>query len=91
MLQLAIYDTQCGAKLIKSQLALDLFKEPFLSKWLFDVELLFRFKSKVPNYEACIIEVPLNNWEDIAGSKIKFTYFLKAPLDLIRIYFKYRA
>lgn len=90
MLQLPIYDTQCGAKLIHADVVSTLFKDSFLSKWLFDVELLFRLKKNYKDFEKRIIEVPLNKWEDVAGSKIKFSYFLKAPLDLLRIYLKYR-
>lgn len=89
MLDLAIYDTQCGAKLISSKVAKNLFNDPFISKWLFDVELLFRYKKICPDYSNRIIEVPLEKWEDVAGSKIKLSYFLKAPFDLLKIYFKY--
>ena len=41
MLQLPIYDTQCGAKLIHNEIISTVFKEPFSSKWLFDVCLLY--------------------------------------------------
>lgn len=90
MLKLPIYDTQCGAKLIRKDIALEIFKDKFISKWLFDVELLFRLKRKYKNLEDRIIEVPLKKWEDVAGSKIGFSYFLKAPIDLLRIYFHYK-
>jgi hypothetical protein len=90
MLQLSVYDTQCGAKLIKSEIAKELFKKPFLSKWLFDVELLFRLKKLRQDYKSRIYEVPLRRWQDVAGSKIKLSYYFKAPLDLLRINFKYR-
>lgn len=90
LLQLPVYDTQCGAKLIKSELAKEIFMEPFSSKWLFDVELLFRIKKVHPDYATKVVEMPLNKWEDIAGSKIKMSYYLKAPIDLLRIYLRYR-
>jgi glycosyltransferase involved in cell wall biosynthesis len=90
MLQLPIYDTQCGAKLISSSAIQTAFRDPFTSKWLFDVEILFRLKGFYNNYENRIIEIPLKKWEDVGGSKIKFSYFLKAPIDLISIYFRYR-
>ncbi len=89
MLKLPVYDTQCGAKLIKNDVASIIFKEPFVSKWLFDVELLFRIKNNFPDFNQRIIEVPLKKWDDVAGSKIGFAYFLKAPFDLLKIYFKY--
>lgn len=89
MLKLPVYDTQCGAKLIQREIALSLFEESFLSKWLFDVELLFRLKKYQKNFESRVVEVPLKKWEDVAGSKISTSYFLKAPLDLLKIYFSY--
>ena len=42
ILKIPVYDTQCGAKLIATPLALELFKESFVSRWLFDIELLLR-------------------------------------------------
>lgn len=90
MLKLPIYDTQCGAKLIQKETVSILFREPFSTKWLFDVELLFRLKKNYQDFESRIVEVPLKKWEDVAGSKIGFSYFLKAPFDLIKIYFKYK-
>lgn len=90
MLKLPIYDTQCGAKLIQKEVATIIFKDAFVSKWLFDVELLFRIKKHFHSLEERIIEMPLNKWEDVAGSKISSSYFFKAPVDLLKIYFKYR-
>ncbi|MEX2380386.1 MAG: glycosyltransferase [Vicingaceae bacterium] len=89
MLKLPIYDTQCGAKLIRKDVALSIFESPFTSKWLFDVELLFRVKNQYEEIENKIIEVPLKKWEDKSGSKIKLSYYFQAPIDLIRIYFRY--
>lgn len=90
MLSLPIYDTQCGAKLIKREEVFELFDTKFLSKWLFDVELLFRLINIRKDASTRIVEVPLKKWEDVAGSKIAFSYFLKAPIDLIRIYLRYK-
>lgn len=87
ILKIPVYDTQCGAKLIRKDIAEEIFKEHFISKWLFDVEILFRINRKFKNSLSKIIEVPLNRWEDKSGSKIKPTYFLKAPIDLLAIYF----
>lgn len=89
MLKLPVYDTQCGAKLIKKEVAQIIFTPPFISKWLFDVELLFRIKKHYKNIQNKIVEVPLKKWEDKAGSKINLSYYFLAPLDLLRIYFKY--
>lgn len=87
-LDLPIYDTQCGAK------ALRLFPEvvaeltaPFLSRWLFDVELIARLRDGVG--ATGLREVPLAVWEDPGGSSLRWTDFLKAPLELWRIRRRY--
>jgi len=79
-LDLPVYDTQCGAKLFSNNLAKDLFKTPFRSKWFFDVELLFRLKDK-----SLVYEYPLNQWVDVAGSKLKLWDFIKVPYELFKI------
>lgn len=92
ILKLEIYDTQCGAKIINRELAVSLFKEPFKTKWLFDVELLARTK----NYngkEYCksnILEVPLKQWHDTEDTRILFVDFLKTPFALIKLYNYYK-
>ena len=43
----AFYDSQCGAKVFRAEVADILFGAPFLSRWLFDVELLLRLCSGV--------------------------------------------
>jgi len=37
-LKLSLYDSQCGCKIFDTPLAKKIFGDPFLSKWLFDVE-----------------------------------------------------
>lgn len=83
-----VYDTQCGAKVIQYTTARKLFELPFLTRWLFDVELLLRLK-KTENIEDVVIEIPLNKWVETGNTKIKLTEFLSFPLQLIKIYFKY--
>ena len=92
ILKMPIYDTQCGAKVIETKLAKDIFKQPFVSKWLFDIELLLR-TNKLKGNDFCkeaILEVPLKKWHDKGDSKITFFDLLKVPTDLIKIYFQYR-
>ncbi len=89
VLKFPVYDTQCGAKVIESDLALELFAKPFETKWLFDVELLLRFKQKDINLEQKIKEIPLDIWEEKGKSKIKFLEFFIFPVQLLKIYIKY--
>lgn len=96
-LRLPVYDTQCGAKLFRSSPRIDaLFAEPFLTKWLFDVELLARYLCAEPaartlsDARATIHELPLQQWSDVDGSKVKATDFLRATWQLAIIYRTYR-
>jgi glycosyltransferase involved in cell wall biosynthesis len=91
VLRLSVYDTQCGAKLYKAKLAACLFGEKFISRWLFDVEILARY---VQRYGVCevkkrIYEYPLFAWEDKSGSQVKVKDFVKAPLELWKIKRRY--
>lgn len=88
MLKLPVYDTQCGAKILKSGSADEIFLNSFLSKWLFDVEVLFRLKASESG-DLDIYEYPLNIWEEKGDSRIKITDVLQFPIELLRIYFKY--
>jgi dolichyl-phosphate beta-glucosyltransferase len=95
-LRLPIYDTQCGAKLFRATLELDeILRQPFLSRWVFDVEILARFirhhQGGTDYLRQSLYELPLHRWDDVAGSKVKPGDFFKASLDLLRIYRRYIA
>ncbi len=87
VLKTAVYDTQCGAKVIDFEIAKLIFEKPFVSKWLFDVELLKRLQ-KTHNLKGVVKEIPLEKWEEIGNSKIKVGDFLKLPFQLFKIYRK---
>lgn len=92
LLRIPVYDTQCGAKLIHTSVVYELFEKPLITKWLFDVELIARLELKlgVKQMHNILLEVPLNAWSEIDGSKLKLTDFLKAPFELFAIYRKYK-
>ena len=94
MLNLAIYDSQCGAKLFRvGPHTREIFAEPFLSKWVFDVEIVARYLALYggdpKRLEKAIFEYPLEAWTDIAGSKVHPKDFLTALIDILRIRRKY--
>ena len=92
-LKLEVYDTQCGCKVFSNELARSIFKEAFISRWLFDVELFFRTIKKLgrENIARHIHEHPLKQWIDKGESKVKFSYFFKLWIDLFTIKRKYKG
>lgn len=91
MLDLQVYDTQCGAKLMKSDVVKEIMTGEFVTRWFFDVEIIYRISNKfgVENSKNIILEVPLNQWEEMGDSRLKGGDFLTAPLELLKIYRKY--
>jgi len=90
-LDLPIYDTQCGAKLFRvTDLLARVFAEPFLTRWVFDVEILARLLSMEPRSAAAIYELPLDQWTFAPGSKVKPGDFGRALVDLATIKRRYR-
>jgi len=96
VLDLPVYDTQCGAKLFRSSPDVQaLFSEQFSVNWTFDVEIIARVQAARarrgdPGACSSIYELPLNEWRDVAGSKVRARDFLKAMLEMYRIYRRYR-
>lgn len=93
VLHLPIYDTQCGAKLIHADIAEPLFREPFMSRWLFDVELIARLIAELGYAQTAeaLYELPLSRWEDKGNSKVKLSYLPRVPWELWRIARRYRG
>lgn len=93
-LGLAVYDTQCGAKLFRvSDVLRTVFGKPFLSRWIFDVEIIARFL-ELWGRDAlvrAVYEYPVSQWRDVKGSKVKSRDFLRALRDLWKIRRAYRV
>lgn len=87
ILKLPVYDTQCGCKVFTKELAKEIFTKPFISKWLFDVEIFQRIMEYYGREKSLekMIEVPLKSWIEKGDSKVKATYFFKLWIDLFRI------
>eukprot|EP00941_MAST-03F_sp_MAST-3F-sp1_P004442 g4442.t1 len=93
LLQLRVYDTQCGAKLFRATPDFkSVLSEPFENRWIFDVELIARFIAirrpnlALPQVKDIVYEMPLNTWHDISGSKITFSHKVRALHGLFHIW-----
>jgi dolichyl-phosphate beta-glucosyltransferase len=87
-LDLPVYDTQCGAKVLRVNAATaTLFGIPFRSRWVFDVELIARYL-RLPvaagelSRRERIYELVLPAWHDRPGSKLSWFDFPRAMVDL---------
>jgi dolichyl-phosphate beta-glucosyltransferase len=91
MLNLPVYDTQCGGKVFAASLGPTLFDKPFISRWLFDVELFFRALNLYgkAGFTEKSKEVPVRQWVDTTDSKVPLSYGFWLWLDLIKIYNAY--
>jgi dolichyl-phosphate beta-glucosyltransferase len=93
LLRLPIYDTQCGAKIFRlNERTRPIFNDRFISRWVFDVELIARYIRQVGSPEAAarrIYELPLRAWADIGGSKVKPKDFFVAFWDVVKIRYTY--
>ena len=79
---ISVNDALCGAKMFHPNAVRPLFDRPFMSRWIFDVELLARL-AKTPSGGADLVfEQPLDFWEEVGGSKVKLKDFAKAAYEL---------
>ena len=86
-LGLAVYDTQCGAKAFRRTPALlAALREPFSSRWVFDVELLRRLldgDGDAPGLAPqAFIELPLKEWRDVHGTKLDAAAMARAGAEI---------
>jgi dolichyl-phosphate beta-glucosyltransferase len=95
LLGFRVRDTQCGAKLFRSSpITRSAFQQPFVSRWIFDVEIVSRLvnvqrHSDLLPVTQTIYEFPLDQWREVAGGTIKSRDFLRAISELAAIYWQY--
>lgn len=90
-----LVDSQCGAKLFRiDAITRGVFGSPFLSRWIFDVEILARLTELEPPATSPtphrIYELPLDQWDEIPGSKLTTRAAVRAAMQLAQIAFHYR-
>ncbi len=92
LLDIHIYDTQCGAKVLATDRLAEVVSEPFITRWLFDIELMMRLERIYGRAEmdSWAVEVPLQRWREVGNSRVGLRDFVRAPLELLRIRLQYR-
>ena len=89
---LPFYDTQCGAKVFQRAVVSEICKEPFMTRWLFDVEIIIRLKKLLgEEIYKTVSEYPLSIWKEVKGSKLNWKDLYRIPFDLLRIRLYYRS
>lgn len=80
------YDSQCGAKIFKKAVLKRCFVDEFVSRWIFDVEIVLRLGNRG------IVEYPLKEWRDVSGGKLNvFKTAFTVLGDIYRMRKKYRC
>ncbi len=91
VLKLEVYDTQCGAKFFKCSKELNqALVNRFISKWIFDVELLKRLLDAKTIMVNDFYEEPVRQWIDVEGSKLNLLSMLRSIVDFIKIWLNSR-
>lgn len=91
IIDLPIYDTQCGAKIFRNNLEIQkAFSHPFTVNWSFDVELIARLRiikralGLRPLQESAK-EYPLERWIHYEGSKVRAVDLLIGIKELLSL------
>lgn len=86
-LNLEVYDTQCGCKVFNAEIVSTLFDNPFISRWVFDVEIFWRLMQLFGKNQLSTIalEVPLRACYNTGKSKVKYMEIIKFPYELWKI------
>jgi dolichyl-phosphate beta-glucosyltransferase len=84
-LGMPVYDTQCGAKVLRlDDTVRSCLATPLSTTWAFDVELLQRLlQAGVP--AAALREVPLRVWRDVGGGHLGPRGMVRGALELARL------
>ena len=92
ILRMPFNDTQCGAKVMDRQLVKSMFTKPFITKWLFDVEIFMRMRKQfgAEKAKSLICEQPLKRWIHADGSKLSMKDSVKIVGQLAKIAISYK-
>lgn len=91
-LRLGVYDTQCGCKLMHRSLVQEVAGEPFISPWLFDIEIFHRLiRSRGRDwFGSHALEIPLHQLVERGESRVRANALFHLPIELWTIHRTYR-
>ena len=91
ILKMNFKDTQCGAKIFSKDIIPIAFNDPFITKWLFDVEIFMRVRNyfSLENSKELLCETPLKRWVHADGSKLSMKDSIKIIGQLAQIAWVY--
>lgn len=92
ILKMPFNDTQCGAKIMNKEIAQLVFKEKFITRWLFDVEIFMRMRKHYgrEQVQSMICEQPLKRWIHADGSKLSMRDSIQILGQLAKIAVHYK-
>ncbi len=92
IVKLPITDTQCGAKIFAQEAIPVCFGQPFVSRWLFDVEVILRLtrEKKSLDDSKYIREFFLLRWKHEPDSKVTLKDTIHIPYQFLKIIMHYR-
>jgi len=92
ILGMSFNDTQCGAKIMDKDIVKHMFKDKFITRWIFDVEIFMRMKKYYGKEKAIsyICEQPLKQWIHADGSKLSMKDSVQIVGQLGQIAIHYR-
>ena len=81
-----VSDTQCGCKIFDKDLLGIAFNEPFISGWLFDIEIFLRLKKA---NKLNLLEHQIVRLNDNSGSRLERKHLMQIAKELVCIVLKY--
>ena len=93
ILSMDFKDTQCGAKIFRKDVIDIAFNKPFVTQWIFDVEIFKRMTLHygIQDARKFLCEKPLKRWIHADGSKLSMKDSIKIMMQLVQIAWVYRG
>jgi hypothetical protein len=92
VLKFHIADSQCGAKVFAAEIVPVLYREPFETHWLMDIELMIRycdhFGISRGDIHEHLLQIPVSRFQDRAHSKFTARELIRTLRELVIITFR---